>query len=329
MKITLNTPFENLAGLFTHFGKSIDLTVNEKKEDRKIEVSPTHGKGSIWFREVTNGMGLAIAKGLELKEELEITYNHNKRIPAYALIFFKELGGFVRLYSEKEKKEIKIQNGGYLISSAVHEIHTFLPEKTTDLVSIFIFPEFIEKHLQTLIEHRKSGEKNAFVEELLLRIETLTPEIMLGMNALENNQFTGKLKCIYLESKVLELIALFFKAEEDKESQKNSLTKREQTQIFEAQTILKERLENPPGIVELAHLVGMNEYKLRLGFKELFDNTIYGYLRQQRMLKAKELIETRELSVSEAGYMVGYSNMSHFANAFKNEFGITPGQLKK
>lgn len=329
MKITLNTPFENLAGLFEHFGQSIDLTVNEQNEDRIIEVSPTHGKGTIWFREVTNGMGLAIAKGMQLNEELEITYNHDKRIPAYALIFFKELGGFVRLYSEKEKKEIIVQDGGYLISTAIHEKHTFKAGKITDLVTIFIFPEFIEKHLQTLIKHHESLEKDSFVDELLMQIETLTSEILLGMNALENNQFSGKLKCIYLESKVLELIALFFKASEEKETQKKSLSKKEHKQILEAQLILKERLENPPGIVELARLIGMNEYKLRLGFKEIFDNTIYGYLRQQRMLKAKELIETRELSVSEAGYMVGYSNMSHFATAFKNEFGITPGQLKK
>jgi len=328
MKITLKTPFDKISELFQNIGIPAEYT-SANKGDFQIGIPPGLGTGQIWFREITNGMGLIIIKDMKPVDVLEIEYQHDKSIPAYALIFFKELGGFVRLYSEKERKETIIQNGAYLISSAIGESHTFLPDKTTNLVSIFIFPEFIEKHLQSLIHHKNIGDQSAAVEEFLMQTDTLTSDIHLGMNALENNQFTGKLKCIYLESKALELIALFFKASEEKESPKYSLGKREQQQILNAQSILKERLDNPPGIIELARLVGLNEYKLRLGFKEVFDNTIYGYLRQQRMLKAKELIETRELSVSEAGYMVGYSNMSHFATAFKNEFGITPGQLKK
>lgn len=329
MKITLNTPLKNITGLFESFGIPFKLSDESNSGDFQIEIPAEIGSGSIWFREIMNGMGLIIVKGLGFKEELEIVYDHDKTIPAFALILFKKLGGVINLFSEKESRDISIRNGGYLISSAIHETHKFTPGKTTDLVSIFIFPEFIEKYLKTLIQYQNTLDKNNYVDELLMQIEMLTPEIFLRMNDLENNQFAGKLKSIYLESKVLELIALFFKASEEKEAQKNSLTKKELSQIIEAQTILNDHLDNPPGIVELAHLVGMNEYKLRLGFKELFNNTIYGYLRQKRMIKAKELIETEGLSVSEAGYMVGYSNMSHFSNAFKNEFGISPGQLKK
>ncbi len=329
MKITLNTPLKNISGLLQSFGIPFELSASNNNEDFQVEIPAEIGSGTIWFREIMNGMGLIIVENLGFKEEFEIVYNHDKTVPAYALIFFKKLGGVINLFSEKESRDISIHNGGYLISSAIHETHKFAPGKTTDLVSIFIFPEFIEKHLKTLIKYQNRVGNTNHVEELLMQIDTLSPEIILGMNTLENNQFTGTLKNIYLESKVLELTALFFKAFEEKDSNRNRLTKKENEQILNAQKILKEHLENPPGIIELAHLVGMNEYKLRLGFKELFDNTIYGYLRQQRMIKAKELIENKELSVSEAGYMVGYSNMSHFSSAFKNEFGISPKKLKK
>lgn len=329
MKITLNTPLKNITDLIQSFEIPFELSASNNNEDFQIEIPDEIGSGTIWFREIMNGMGLLIVKNLGFKEEFEIVYNHDKTLSAYALIFFKKLGGVVNLFSEKENRDISIHKGGYLISSAIHETHKFAPGKTTDLVSIFIFPEFIERHLKTLINYQNRESNTNHIEELLMQTDTLSPEILIGINAMENNRFTGTLKHIYLESKVLEIIALFFKDFEEKDSNRNMLTKKEYEQILHAQKILKENMENPPGIIKLAHLVGLNEYKLRLGFKELFDNTIYGYLRRQRMIRAKELIENNELSVSEAGYMVGYSNMSHFAGAFKNEFGISPSKLKK
>jgi AraC family transcriptional regulator, transcriptional activator of the genes for pyochelin and ferripyochelin receptors len=86
-------------------------------------------------------------------------------------------------------------------------------------------------------------------------------------------------------------------------------------------------MDNPPSVYELARMVGVNETKLRLGFKQVFKTTIYDYLRKIRMQEAKILILDKELTVSEAGLTVGYSNLSHFARAFKQEFGMNPSEL--
>jgi AraC-like DNA-binding protein len=45
------------------------------------------------------------------------------------------------------------------------------------------------------------------------------------------------------------------------------------------------------------------------------------------MIKAKSLLMLREYSIKEVGIMVGYSNLSHFANSFKKEFGFLPSEL--
>lgn len=45
---------------------------------------------------------------------------------------------------------------------------------------------------------------------------------------------------------------------------------------------------------------------------------------QKKMNLARQLLDTKIYSVSDVGYQLGYSNLSHFTEAFKKEFGINP-----
>ncbi len=326
MKITINPVTDKLTDIFREFGKMIDFSVDEDGEDKLIQLSEKYGSGSIWYREVINGIGLVIAKELEFNTNVEITYRANENIPAYIITFIKNLGGSFTVVFENESHTIT--QGGYIICSHFMEIDSFLPNKPTDCVSIVILSEFIEKYLKSYIKplSEHSNNKNS---AHFYQIKTLSPEMILAMNSLENIQFTGGLKRLYLESKALELIALFFEQLRKHNNKKSLLSQRERNQILEAKNILDNSLEHPPSIAVLSHKVGLNEYKLRYAFKELFNNTIFGYVQKQRMVNAKKLIEKDELSVSEAGYRIGYSNLSHFARAFKKEFGILPSVFKK
>ena len=71
-------------------------------------------------------------------------------------------------------------------------------------------------------------------------------------------------------------------------------------------------------------MVGVSDRTLRRGFQELFSTTVFGYLASQRMSKAQWLLREEKLTVAEVAVMVGYSNPSHFAGAFKRQFGMTP-----
>jgi AraC-like DNA-binding protein len=238
------------------------------------------------------------------------------------------MNGYARLFAPRTGSETYFYQGAYLISSSIHESHTYKPGNTSNFTGLLILPEFIEKYLESLFNKKDLQINNCGkMEEVILQLPSLNPEMQLAMNALQHNDYSGELRNLYLESKVFELITLFFLQFETNNNKKNYLRKSEKEKVFEAQQILKEKMDSPPSITKLSRLVGLNEYKLRLGFKELFDNTVYGYLKQQRMLKAKALIENNELNVSEAGIAVGYSNLSHFAEAFKREFGINPSTL--
>lgn len=83
-------------------------------------------------------------------------------------------------------------------------------------------------------------------------------------------------------------------------------------------------MEQPPSLLELSKLAGISDSKLKAGFKELFGTTVFGYLKEKRLEKAKELLEMERINVCDAAIMVGYSNPSHFAASFRERYGCNP-----
>ncbi|HBR97821.1 MAG TPA: hypothetical protein DD979_10645 [Gammaproteobacteria bacterium] len=96
-------------------------------------------------------------------------------------------------------------------------------------------------------------------------------------------------------------------------------------QLHAADAYLKAQLINPPSVLCLANLVGLNHMTLKRGFKKHYGMTVYGRLRHWRMHAAKTLLEAGA-SVTESSLQVGYSNPSKFAAAFRQETGVNPSQ---
>ncbi|WP_311295020.1 AraC family transcriptional regulator [Paenibacillus sp. MER TA 81-3] len=82
-------------------------------------------------------------------------------------------------------------------------------------------------------------------------------------------------------------------------------------------------------IRELAKQVGMNECKLKKGFRERFGMTIFELVRQKRMEKALWYMEVERLNVGETAVSVGYSNASNFTTTFRKLHGCNPSEYLK
>jgi AraC-like DNA-binding protein len=99
--------------------------------------------------------------------------------------------------------------------------------------------------------------------------------------------------------------------------------------IRQARKILDENFDKHITIPLLARQAGINEAKLKEGFKELFGHSIHAYLLQLRLEKAKQLLQNSDLSVTDITYHIGYSHVTHFTTMFKKETKLTPTEWRK
>ncbi len=138
----------------------------------------------------------------------------------------------------------------------------------------------------------------------------------------------GTSRQLHLEAKGLELLAVIIdELEEESRAVSPRLSPDDRDRLEQARQILLANLEDPPHLPALARRAGLNEAKLKAGFRALFGSPVYAYLRDHRMEEARRLLR-RRYSVTEVAGRVGYRNPSKFAAAFRKRFGISPSHVR-
>ena len=158
--------------------------------------------------------------------------------------------------------------------------------------------------------------------------DAITPLMQAVAHQIINCPYHGLTRQLYLEGKAYELIA--YKLEQSlsnkKEYQKTfTLRPHDIERVHHARELVSRDFQNPPKLLDLARAVGLPHPKLNFCFREVYGTTIFGYLREMRLNKAKALLDEGRMNVTEVAYSVGYSSLSHFAKAFKDHFGTAPG----
>ncbi|MBD2729528.1 helix-turn-helix transcriptional regulator [Nostoc sp. FACHB-892] len=156
-----------------------------------------------------------------------------------------------------------------------------------------------------------------------------TPAIQGVAQQIVNCPFQGMTKRMYLQAKVLELMALQLApilSAQDQLQRSPRLKPDTIARIHLAREILLAHLENPPTLLELAQIVGVSDRTLRRGFQELFGTTVFRYLTEKRMEWAEQLLRQGNITIGEVAHRVGYSHQGRFAETFKRRFMITPGE---
>ncbi|MCW3464786.1 helix-turn-helix transcriptional regulator [Chitinophaga nivalis] len=144
----------------------------------------------------------------------------------------------------------------------------------------------------------------------------------------KKERYTGKLKKLYLESKVAELLITQMSClQEKKETRRTKLLSRDIEAIYHAKEMISKDMEHL-SIPCLALSIGINQTKLKSGFKELFGKTVFEYLTSLRMTKARDLLLSTDHPIADIANIVGYKYAQHFIVAFRKTFGYTPGELR-
>lgn len=99
--------------------------------------------------------------------------------------------------------------------------------------------------------------------------------------------------------------------------------------IFHLREQMLKNLKDDWTIEKLAQLIGVSAPYLQKLFREEMEITPIAYLRDLRLKKACELLETTFNNISEIRYEVGMPNDSHFTRDFKKKYGVTPTAYRK
>ena len=81
------------------------------------------------------------------------------------------------------------------------------------------------------------------------------------------------------------------------------------------------------GVEDIGKQIGLSRVQLYRKVKAMTGSSVVDLLRKARLAKAKRLLESRSMSVSEVAYDVGFSAPSYFTKCFKDEYGILPGDV--
>jgi len=132
-------------------------------------------------------------------------------------------------------------------------------------------------------------------------------------------------KLFFLRVKAEELICrLLMELEKRDGKYLYPLNSRDIQTIYKVKEQMLEHLETPPVIKELAVHAGMSPTKLKRLFSQVFGNSIFNYYQGFRIKEAARLLKEEKLSVSDTGYRLGFTNLSHFSRIFYEHIGIKP-----
>ena len=159
------------------------------------------------------------------------------------------------------------------------------------------------------------------------RYRMTTKEMLNVISQIKNANLFGNCKNIYIEAKVLELLTLQLQQGKYECSDKNANQCKnidDFEKIHEAKRLLLADLSHTPTIPELSRFVGVNECKLKYGFKELYNQTVFECLFDYKMELACKLLLDTDKTIFEIALECGYAHTSHLTKAFKRRFGVNP-----
>lgn len=304
------------------FAKHINATVR----DNYMEIPNTLGEGYV--RKVGFGSDFKLTiHHYTLKEDLIIKRNPSPETSSVRTFFF---------YNKKQNLEVKYESEENIPFSEKSDASILL--STNDLKTEIRFPAdttiqyvvvaIAADRLRSILSIDNPNSTIKIITEenaSFLFFESLDAEMQLLLKNIVSVDMNNSMNNFYVQIKVQELMYLLFSKLSLRENKtfKNINSIDAEKLLIIRNEILSD-LSTPPVLSELASIASMSETKLKQLFKQTFGDTIYNYYQKARMEEAAFLLKQAKHSVSEVGYELGFSNLSHFSRLFEKQYGITP-----
>lgn len=214
----------------------------------------------------------------------------------------------------------------------MHNQASFLAGKTYKTFDIFFKLDYLQKvapsstalnRFLELVEKKQPGSLSPIDRYL-------TPIMINIILDILKCDFNDRLNRFYIECKVKELLILMLgHVEEHETTAPIKLSSYDIECIYLVKNLLLEDFEQKLSLRELSRKGGVNEFKLKKGFKYLFGNSVFAYRHGIRMTKAKTILLETKLPVADIAYMTGFEHPENFQKAFKKFWGVTPVEMRK
>lgn len=143
-----------------------------------------------------------------------------------------------------------------------------------------------------------------------------------------DDEASGDRHPLWLQAQGLTLVSLLLEARADEDAT-DALDRVDRMRLARARAQLLSDLSQPPLLVDLARENGLSLARLKRGFRALYGFSVYGLFQHERMHEARRRLLRADASVSSVACDLGYTNMSHFAAAFRKQFGVNPGEGRR
>lgn len=193
------------------------------------------------------------------------------------------------------------------------------------LLSNDFFDNLIHEESAFLMNFDRDKQVNTFSPEFIARI---TPQMYSIITEMQDAPYCGHLKGLFLETKLMELFLMQIDLLDNKILVPSKLNRADVDRLEYIKLYIEQHFSESLSIIHLSKEAGLNQSKLKSGFKELFKTTVFGYVNELRLKEAKRLLLEEKMYINEVAYIVGYKYPHYFSAAFKKKFGILPTNLK-
>jgi AraC-like DNA-binding protein len=315
MKISITD--KHRSGIMRELAQAIGATI----EGRFFHIPKSKGEGYITGFSWENNELRMMVRNYYLNEELLMERTNEMDEGQEDIIFM--LSGIFPSPVQAGKQPLPEQASVFITMQSVSSVIAMPSNTFFRSIGIAVTRQYLLKlfgHIQHPIVASILGAKENFIFET-----GISPEMIKTASEILQNPVPESLESYYFRLKCEELlcyiIALLVQREEIPAS---SMHIDDIKAIYAVKLRLQSHLDEPPKIAELAKEAGMSEPKLRKLFKQTFGKGVFEYYQSMRIQEAARLLKEQRLTVSEVGYKLGFTNLSHFSRVFEQHIGMKP-----
>ena len=304
-------------GVLKPFADILGTTV----ENGRLDIPKQYGKGYASVHIINEHLAMMI-NNFELNREITFPSRSND-FPS-KLILFRFQNIIHATDKTVPKRQINATPSVQIITLGMNT-NIMIPGNIRKLE---IYIAIDAQYLNSLVQNRQQNRiLQAILENTqpLLFEQIVYPSLQAVVNEIISESVDDSFQLFFYKVKAEELICrLLIELVKRDETNVYSLNMNDIQAIYKVKEWMLEHLDKHATIEELAELANMSQSKLKRLFKQIFGNSIFSYFQNYRMQEATRMLKEEKLSVSEVGYQLGFSNLSHFSRIFEEHIGLKP-----